>query len=120
MRLYAIRIFVRQWDAACHFYGEVLGLSERYRNDEYGWAEFDLDGPCLGIERVADDDAESAGYVGRFLGVSLIVDDIQSTYENLLQRGVRFHGPPERQDWGGTLAFCEDPDGNQLTLLDAG
>ena len=120
MKLYAVRIFVRQWEAACQFYGEVLGLPERYRNDDYGWAEYDVDGPCLGIERVTENDTESASYVGRFLGVSLMVDDIQSTYEQLRQRGVHFHGPPERQDWGGMLAFCDDPDGNQLTLLGAG
>ena len=108
-----------RWAEACDFYGEKLGLPERYRNDEIGWAEYDLEGPCLGLERV-DDDPESLSYVGRFVGVSLMVDDIQSTYQRLQQQGVPFDGPPEEQVWGGTLAFCRDPDGNVLTLLDAG
>ena len=119
MKIYAVRIFVTNWQAACEFYGKKLGLTERYRNDKFGWAEFDLEGPCLGIERVAADDQESMAYVGRFVGVSLMVDDLQSTYENLRERGVVFAGPPEKQEWGGTLAFCEDPDGNQLTLIEA-
>ena len=120
MKLYAVRIFVSQWQEACDFYGKTLGLPERFRNDDIGWAEYDLDGPCLGIERVAADDHESLAYVGRFVGVSLLVDDLQSTYRELLAQGVTFTGPPEQQAWGGVLAFCEDPDGNQLTLLEAG
>ncbi len=120
MKIYAIRIFVTQWQEACNFYGELLGLPERYRNDEFGWAEYDLEGPCLGLERCAADDQESLSYVGRFVGVSLMVDDIQSTYRSLQDKGVPFDGPPEKQTWGGTLAFCRDPDGNVLTLIDAG
>lgn len=120
MKLYAVRIFVVHWEEACHFYGELLGLTERHRNDEFGWAEYDLEGPCLGIERVAADDQESLSYVGRFVGVSLMVDDLQSKYQNLRERGVPFDGPPEKQSWGGILAFCRDPDGNVLTLMDVG
>lgn len=52
MELYAVRIFVRQWSEACAFYGETLGLKERFRNDELGWAEYDLGGPCFGVERI--------------------------------------------------------------------
>ena len=37
MKLFAIRIFVLQWDDACRFYREMLGLKERFRNAEIGW-----------------------------------------------------------------------------------
>lgn len=117
MKLYALRIFVRDWDAACAFYGKTLGLTERFRNDEMGWAEYDLDGPCFGLQRADPDDAEDAALVGRFLGVSLQVDDIQQTYAALAAKGVDFPSPPEAQPWGGSLAHFKDPDGNVLTLL---
>ena len=81
-----------------------------------GWAEFDVGGANLGIER-AGDDTESQALVGRFLGVSLQVDDIQATYEKLSGNGIDFTGPPEKQPWGGSLAHFSDPDGNVLTLL---
>ncbi len=68
VELYAVRIFVRDWLAACRFYGEILGLSERFRNDDMGWAEYDLGGPCFGIERVEPGDSESEALVGRFVG----------------------------------------------------
>ena len=55
--------------------------------------------------------------MGRFLGVSLRVDDIDGVYHDLTQKGVAFDAPPEQQAWGGKLAHFEDPDGNVLTLL---
>lgn len=117
MELYAVRIFVRQWDEACTFYSSTLGLTERFRNDEFGWAEYDLGGPCLGVERVGPEDEEGSALVGRFAGVSLRVEDIDGTYKTLKSRGVTFSSAPEKQPWGGSLAHFEDPDGNVLTLL---
>ena len=117
MELYAVRVFVRSWDAACDFYQKKLGLEERFRNDEIGWAEYSLGGPCFGVERVSQDDHEGNALVGRFVGVSLRVEDIDESYQHLTKRGVAFKSSPQRQDWGGSLAHFEDPDGNVLTLL---
>ena len=117
MKLYAVRIFVFDWDAACRFYGEILGLPERFRSDEAGWAEFEVGSACFGVERVDPHDTEAAALVGRFVGASLEVADIQATYEELAAKGVAFMHPPEKQVWGGTLAHFKDPDGNELTLL---
>ncbi len=117
MELYAVRVFVRQWSDACTFYGSTLGLFERFRNDEIGWAEYDLGGPCFGVERAAPGNAEGEALVGRFMGVSLRVDDIDETYKTLLAKGVNFTAPPEKQTWGGSLAHFHDPDSNVLTLL---
>jgi len=55
--------------------------------------------------------------VGRFVGVTLMVDDIAETYARLTSRGVEFTGRPEKQHWGGTLAHFKDLDGNVLTLM---
>lgn len=117
MELYAVRVFVRRWDESCQFYGATLGLTERFRNDDMGWAEYDLGGPCFGVERVQPGDSEGEALIGRFLGVSLRVEDIDATYRALQQKGVRFTAAPEKQPWGGSLAQFQDPDGNQLTLL---
>jgi len=116
-RLYAVRIFSADWQSAIHFYRETLGLTERFSDAEMGWAEFDVGGPSLAIERVQDDDPEHQSLVGRFVGVSLEVDDIEETYLHLLGQGVEFTAAPARQPWGGVLAHFKDPDGNLLTLL---
>lgn len=115
--LYLVRIFVDDWPRALAFYRDVLEMPVVFESEEMGWAELGLEGSHLAIERVADDDEEGRSMVGRFLGVSLEVDDIQATYQTLCDRGVSFSGPPARQPWGGTLAHFEDPEGNVLTLL---
>lgn len=116
-KLYALRIFVTDWERAIRFYTETLGIPMNYRSDELGWAELDTGEGQLALERTAPDDKEGRAMVGRFLGVSLAVDDIDATYEKLVDRGVEFLKPPTKQPWGGTLAHFRDPDGNWLTLL---
>jgi catechol 2,3-dioxygenase-like lactoylglutathione lyase family enzyme len=118
-KLYAVRVFVSDWAAALHFYTQILGMRTRNRNDDIGWAELDSGACALALEQVQPDDAESAHLVGRFVGVSLEVTDIDATYRTLVERGVQFDAPPERQAWGGTLAHLRDPDGNVLTLLES-
>jgi predicted enzyme related to lactoylglutathione lyase len=117
MKLYAVRIFVNDWERACQFYEHRLGLPVTFKDASLGWAEFDLGGPHLGLERVADDDDEGQALIGRFLGISLQVDDIADAYEQLKAKGVVFTEPPTKQPWGGSLAHFRDPEGNIITLL---
>jgi len=117
MKLYAVRIFVRDWDSCCAFYRDTLQLRERFRDNDIGWAEYDIGGPCLGLERAETTDQESAALVGRFVGASLQVPDIDAACRAMQARGVPFTTPPEKQPWGGKLAHFADPDGNVLTLI---
>ena len=117
MKLYAVRVFVRDWESACDFYENVLELPVKYKEPALGWAKFNIGGPSLGLERVAVDDQDGAELVGRFVGISLQVDDIDAGYKKLSEKGVEFIEPPTKQDWGGTLAHFKDPAGNILTLL---
>ena len=114
MKLYAIRIFVDNWPLACGFYEHTLGLPLVFKDDEFGWAEFDVGGAKFGLERASDEEKE---LLGRFVGVSLQVENIEQTYNDLLAKGVEFTGPPEKQEWGGTLVHLKDPSGNILTLI---
>ena len=82
-----------------------------------GWAQFQLGSAYLGLERCDPEDAEAAALVGRFVGASIEVDDIQDIYARLVDAGVEFTAAPEVQPWGGTLAHFLDPDGNVVTLL---
>jgi len=116
-KLYAVRVFVSDWERSLDFYSNTLGMPVAFASAEMGWAELDTGGAHLALERADPEDAESAALVGRMLGVSLEVDDITSTYETLVSRGVGFLGSPEKQAWGGVLAHFRDPDGNVLTLL---
>ena len=117
-KLFVVRIFVRDWERAIRFYTETLGIPTTFRGDDMGWAQLATGEANLALERV-NPDSEEQDLVGRFVGVSLTVDDIHKTYETLKERGVEFTGPPAKMEWGGTLAHFKDPDGNVLTLLDS-
>lgn len=117
MKLYAVRIFVKDWEQACIFYGDTLNLPVKFKDASAGWAEFDVGGPSLGLERITEADPEAPRLTGRFLAVSFSVDDITVKYQELVAQGVTFIEPPTKQAWGGTLAHFQDPEGNILTLL---
>ena len=118
VKIYAVRILVDDWVTACKFYEETLGLTLEFKDDSFGWAEFDVGGAKFGIERVAADaSAEDKALIGRFVGVSLQVDDVQSTYDDLIAKGVEFTAAPEKQPWGGVLAHFKDTSGNVITLM---
>ncbi len=116
-KLYAVRVFTTRWDEAVPFYRDTLGWPLRVLDEPLGWAQFDLGGSDIGLERLSAGDPEASSLVGRFTGISIAVDDIQASYGRLCDAGVVFDGPPERQPWGGVLAHFKDPDGNALTLL---
>ncbi len=116
-KLYAVRIFTYDWPRAVAFYRDTLGMELVFESDAIGWAQFKVGESHIGIERCDPADEETKVMVGRFVGVSLEVEDIDETYAKLLAKGVEFTGKPERQVWGGTLAHLIDLDGNIVTLL---
>ncbi len=116
-KLYAVRIFCFKWKECVEFYKTTLGLPVFFEDENLGWAQFDVGGTYIGVERCDRQDKESSDLVGRFVGVSIQVEDIDAEYRQLGEKGVEFRGPPEKQPWGGTLLHLEDPDGNIITLL---
>jgi predicted enzyme related to lactoylglutathione lyase len=110
---------LRDFERAVRFYSETLGMKLSIRNDQVGWAQLQLEGADLALEldRGERDDGDDDDMVGRFVGVSLAVNDIEQTYRSLRKRGVDFVAPPERMPWGGILAHFRDPDRNVLTLV---
>ena len=118
MKLYAVRIFVDDWPSACEFYETRLGLPLEFKDESFGWAEFDVGGAKFGIERVdGQAGSEDRALVGRFVGASLWVDDVHSTYEQLTAKGVEFTSAPEQQPWGGVMVHLKDPSGNIISLI---
>ncbi len=118
MRLAAVRLHVHRLDRAAEFYGRRLGLALKVDGRALGWCVFALGDIDLVIEAVPVEAPEDEqALVGRPSGLSLAVSDIQGEQDRLAALGVPFTAPPELQPWGGWLTTFEDPDGNQLQLV---
>ena len=114
------RVFVSSISKARTFYADTLQLPLDMDGAQHRYLLF-RPGPLTLLVEASDLTDESGDkLVGRFTGLSFDVENIQSTYEDLHARGVPFHGPPEKQEWGGTLAFFADPDGNGYSLCQLG
>ena len=112
----AARLFTFALEPSLAFYRDRLGLTLDLAAP--GMAVFEC-GACKLILEAADaEDPDQRALVGRFSGLSFTVQDIQASTQELAERGVRLLGPPERQEWGGSLAHFKDPDGNILSLVE--
>ena len=87
-KLYAIRVFSCRWEESLAFYRDLVGFPLDFSDDSTGWAQFDLGTACLGLERCDPEDEEAQALVGRFVGVSIDVPDLQASYESLKSKGV--------------------------------
>jgi DNA-binding CsgD family transcriptional regulator/catechol 2,3-dioxygenase-like lactoylglutathione lyase family enzyme len=104
---------VRDIDAACEWYGKVLGLKHLYTFGKLAF--FDLGGTRLYL-------SAEGGEAGPESTLYLRVDDIGAAYNELSTRGVEFKGAPHlifrhadgMEEW---MAFFKDPDGRFLALM---
>ena len=85
-----VRVFVTDWPRAIRFYTETLEMTPTLITD--GWAQFATGEAQLALELVDPADPESDESVGRFVGVSLSVDDIDAAYQDVVS-------PRRRVSW---------------------
>ena len=118
MELNTARVFVKDIEAARHFYEQKLGLPLTADGSEHGYCVFKAGSTALVVEKVAKDaPEEDQVLVGRFTGLSFSVPDVVAKHRELVAAGVAFSGTPERQPWGGILATLLDPSGNALQVV---
>ena len=112
-----VRLWVSDLARAKSFYCGLLGIQPVAEDIEHGYLLLDTGPTTLLVELESELEEGEASAIGGFKPFSLAVSDIHSTYQVLQQKGVQFDAPPEKQYWGGTLAYFKDPDQNQLTLV---
>ncbi len=119
MKIGFVRVFVSDFEKSLVFYTEKLGMKLDY-TDNANWAQFvSGNDVSLAIEKCPVDHVEQGSkLVGRFVGVTLMVENITEQYAHLTSKGIKFSGKPEKQHFGGILAHLHDPDGNILTLME--
>ena len=103
---------VTDFDAAKHFYGDVLGLKQSKQYGKMPGGEFETDTLTLQILQ-----AEALGqqFSRNPNPVALHVDDVHEARAQLESRGIEFLG--ETMDSGVChMAVFHDPDGHALML----
>jgi catechol 2,3-dioxygenase-like lactoylglutathione lyase family enzyme len=114
-RIEQVFLFVTDLDKSVSFYHDLLGLP--IVASEGDWVTFELDDQTLTLQRMGDE--QSALLTGpRNVQFALEVEDLDSFFTLLENRGVPFFLEPTLQGWGGKLAQLVDPDGNILQLVE--
>ena len=110
-----VLLYPADFDRACRFYGDTLGLSV-YR--EYGsggrvsGVVYFLGGGYLEVTSVPPD--LPPGSIRLWLQVA----DVDSEYERLAGAGVEITDPPADMPWGLREMSFLDPDGTRLRLVE--
>lgn len=114
-----ISVPVSDQDRAKSFYVDQLGFSliaEASFGDELRWIQVGIPGAQASLTLVTWFDEMPPGSLR---GLVIDCEDLDKDYQVLTGRGVPFLGPPSRQP-GGIFATFSDPDGNVLSLRQAG
>jgi catechol 2,3-dioxygenase-like lactoylglutathione lyase family enzyme len=100
------------------FFTEKLGfkvMTDQEFDENQRWIELGIGNSQTAIVLFTPD--EHAARIGTFSGLSFKCDDVEKTYDELIERGVEFVQPPKRESWG-TSALFKDPDGNLFVMSD--
>lgn len=128
MKLYSIRLLVRDFDASFRFYHHVMGLEVVWGEEGGRYAEFKTgDRVALAIFKrdamaVALDvkDPPSGVPAQDHTVLILEVDDLEETVATLRERGAHFvTEPTDYPAWTIRAAHLRDPDGNLIEVFTA-
>ena len=115
-----IVVFVRDLEVSKRFYVDQLGfelITEQVLPTGVRWIEV---APPDGSANLAlvepKPDRPEYKLIGGYRWVLFMTEDVQATYKEWSERGVRFLFAPETPGWGGTYTRFEDPDGNAFGL----
>lgn len=118
-RISVVSVPVSDQQQAKRFYTEQLGwelIAEATFGDDLRWIQV---GPAASQSSITLVTWFDEMPPGSLRGLVIESDDLESDYDALRLRGVAFLAPPQPQA-GGTFATLIDPDGNHISLRQAG
>jgi catechol 2,3-dioxygenase-like lactoylglutathione lyase family enzyme len=118
----SVNVYVTDQDRALSFYRDGLGFEvniDQQAGPDFRWISIAPAGAQtqLMLYRTTPNMAGKWPLVGTWTGMVLFCDDLDATYRELSERGVRFTELPRRMPWGGYEAQFADPDGNTFELV---
>lgn len=127
-KLTLVTILVGDYDEALHWFTDVLGLKKlqdaTFGNGARWLVVAPAEQPDFGIVLQKPDPAihgeegarQRTEQVGRGTTWVFRANDLDATYQALVERGVKFEGPPAAMPWGRQAIF-QDLYGNHYSLM---
>ena len=129
-----VQVWVNDQEEALAFYTDKLGFEVREdvtvpELGNFRWLSVGVPGQDVAIVLMAVPgppvfDEETAAALKTLVakgaggGLFFRTEDIQTTYEDLVKRGVEFSQPPEQRPYGIDAGF-RDPSGNHMRVMQA-
>lgn len=107
LRVDTIFLSVRDFELARNFYAFQVGLPEVYLEDEF--IGFSIGESTLVLEET------DAPQINQSM-ISVVVDDLESASQELVERGIEFEETNEKINSQSIIHFC-DPDGHTWVLV---
>jgi len=111
-----VSIPTRDQERALHFWTEQVGLAvatDQPFDETQRWIELRIPGADTRLVLFTPKGHEER--VGGFTNLSFWSDDIDATYQQLVDAGVEVLGPPKKMEWGASMMF-RDPDGSTFHI----
>jgi len=109
-------IVVKNIETAVKFYTDVVGLTVKEFNKDYGWAE--LSGPDGAILGIAQENAEMEMAAGKNAITTITIDNIVKGREALIKKGAKVIGEISEVPGEVKMQTFLDKDGNMLQLVE--
>ncbi len=114
-------LFVEDLEACMKFYRDKMGLEVVFSDDtSYAFRMDDQDFALVklsaGVEMMNEEVLSVQQNGGRRVLLCADVEDADTAYKTLTDRGVTFIKPPISQVWGWRTAYFADPEGNLWEL----
>jgi len=110
--VWCITFYVSDLKRSAGFYEKTLGLEKKYTYSSY--VGFQCGNLEIGLipKSKTEERAELTSP-----SVEFLVDDVDKTYKELKDKGVKFIKELHDEPWGGRQASFTDPDGNVLEIV---
>lgn len=111
-----VSVPTRDQDKSLEFWTEKVGfdiLTDQPMGPDQRWIELGVGSSETRLVLFTMDGHEDR--IGAAFNGALACDDVEATYRQLKERGVKFKMPPTKQPWG-EYAIMTDVDGNEFVL----
>ncbi len=115
-KINVIFLYVCDLEKCREFYENKVGFNPPVRQTAE-WVEYDLpEGTNFALHRSLPECMAGSNPSRNTIKFSIVVDDLQEAWMEMEAKGVYFTRAPEK-GFGFELAEFEDPEGNQLRLI---